>query len=84
LVLPSKLLGLGGLAFSLLAAPALAATPAIIPLPVQMQVNPGVFTLCPGQPIPGAPARATQQILVDSPSLATGQYLAMMLFRSTG
>jgi hexosaminidase len=84
LVLPSKLLGLGGLALSLLSAPALAATPAIIPLPKTMTNYPGVFTLCPSQPIPGAPARATQKILVDSPSLATGQYLATMLFRSTG
>jgi hexosaminidase len=83
-VLPSKLLGIGGLAFSLLAAPAFAATPAIIPLPKELTNRPGVFTLCPGQPIPGAPARATQKILVDSPSLATGQYLATMLFRSTG
>jgi hexosaminidase len=83
-VLHSKLLGLGGLVFSLLAAPAFAATPAIIPLPKAMTNHPGVFTLCPSQPIPGAPARATQKILVDSPSLQTGQYLATVLFKSTG
>ena len=76
--------GITSLAFSLLASAALASTPAIIPLPNLMTNRPGVFTLCPGQPIPGAPARATQPILVDSPSLATGQYLAMMLSRSTG
>jgi hexosaminidase len=83
-VLTSKLLGIGGLAFSLLASAALASTPAIIPLPKAMTNRPGVFTLCPGQPIPGVPARATQKILVDSLSLATGQYLATMLFKSTG
>ena len=80
----SKLLGLGGLVFSLLAAPAFAATPPIIPLPKSMTPHPGVFTLCPSQPIPGAPARATQKILVDSASLQTGQYLATVFFKSTG
>lgn len=80
----STLLGLVGLASALLAAPTFAATPAIIPLPKQLQVRPGVFTLCPGQPIPGAPARATTRILVDSASLQTGQYLATTLFKSTG
>jgi hexosaminidase len=68
----------------LLASAAVGAAPAIIPLPQQMQVRPGVFTLCPSQPIPGAPARATQKILVDSASLQTGQYLATILFKSTG
>ena len=80
----STLLGLVGLASALLAAPTFAATPAIIPLPQQLQVRPGVFTLCPSQPIPGAPARATQKILVDGASLQTGQYLATTLFKSTG
>jgi hexosaminidase len=80
----STLLGLVGLVSALLTAPAFAATPAIIPLPQQMQVRPGVFTLCPSQPIPGAPARATQKILVDGASLQTGQFLATTLFKSTG
>src|ERR1039457_7062467 len=80
----STLLGLVGLASALLTAPAFAATPAIIPLPQQLQIRPGVFTLCPSQPIPGAPARATQKILVDGASLQTGQYLATSLFKSTG
>jgi hexosaminidase len=62
----------------------LAATPAIIPLPQQMQTRPGVFTLCPSQVIPGAPARATTRIFVDAVSQETGQYLAMALFKSTG
>jgi hexosaminidase len=62
----------------------LAATPSIIPLPQQMQVRPGVFTLCPSQPVPNAPFSATTKILVDGASLQTSQYLAMMLFRSTG
>src|SRR5207253_3073342 len=73
-----------GLAPLLLACAAFAATPAIIPLPQQIQVRPGVFSLCPAQPIPGAPARATRKILVDGASLETGRYLAMMLCRSTG
>src|ERR1035438_9149057 len=80
----STLLGLVGLAFAFLTAPASAATPAIIPLPQQMQVRPGVFTLCPSQSVPGAPARATQKILVDGASLQTGQFLATTLFKSTG
>jgi hexosaminidase len=77
------LLGIG-LAFALAAGAGFAATPSIIPLPVQMQVRPGIFTLCPSQPIPGAPARATTKILVDSASLETGQYLGTALFKSTG
>ena len=61
LVLHSRLLGMAGLASVLLAAAAVAAAPAIIPLPKSMTNYPGVFTLCPGQPIPGAPARATHE-----------------------
>jgi hexosaminidase len=61
-----------------------AVTPAIIPLPQQMQVRPGVFTLCPAQPIFGAPAQAMTRILVDNASLETGQYLAGLLVKSTG
>jgi hexosaminidase len=83
-ILHFKLLGIVGLATFLLAAPAFAAAPAIIPLPQQMQVRPGIFTLCPSQSVPGAPARATTRILVDGLSLQTGQYLATILFRSTG
>ena len=83
-VLHSKLLGIVGLAFALLAVPGFASPPAIIPLPKTMTNYPGIFTLCPSQPIPGAPARATQKILVDSASLQTGQYLATILFKSTG
>ena len=63
---------------------ALAAAPALIPLPQQMQTRPGVFTLCPAQPIPGAPAQALTKILVDTASLETGQYLAALLLKSTG
>src|SRR5436853_1081684 len=61
-----------------------AAAPAIIPLPVTLQTRPGIFTLCPSQPVPGASIRATRKIVADSPSLQTAQYLATMLFRSTG
>src|SRR3954471_10260687 len=60
------------------------AVPALIPLPQQMQVQAGTFTLCPEQLIPGAPAPAPTKILVDGASKETGEYLAMMLFKSTG
>jgi hexosaminidase len=73
-----------GIAICFLAAYRLAAAPSIIPLPAQMVVQPGNFSLCPNQPVPQAAARATRKILVDGPSLQTGQYLAMMLSRSTG
>jgi hexosaminidase len=84
LLMPSKSPGIVGLAFALLASAALAATPNIIPLPVQTLVRPGMFTLCPSQLVSGAPAQAPRRILVDSASLETGQYLATTLFRSTG
>ena len=83
-VIRSRALAVFGLACLLPGYPAFAANPAVIPLPKQMQVHPGAFTLCPSQQIPGAPALALKRILVDSASLETGQYLAMMLFRSTG
>lgn len=57
------------------------AAPSIIPLPVTMQTRPGVFTLGPSG---GANIRATRKIFVDASSAQTGQYLAMMLSRSTG
>jgi hypothetical protein len=59
-------------------------TPAIIPWPATVTNRPGIFTLCPSQPYPAAPAQALMQILVDSASQQTGQYLAAALFRSTG
>lgn len=79
-----SLLAIACLALASLGTSALAANPNIIPLPLQWQTRPGVFTLCPSQPVPGVPARAVTKILVDGASLQTGQYLAMMLFRSTG
>jgi hexosaminidase len=60
------------------------AAPSIIPLPVTMQTRPGVFTLGPNVANPNGNARATRKIFVDAPSAQTGQYLAMMLSRSTG
>src|SRR5262245_55412250 len=60
------------------------AAPSIIPLPSTLQTRPGFFTLCPSVPVAGVPARATRRILVDNGSLASGQYLATMLFKSTG
>src|SRR5205823_5135094 len=75
---------ISGIAAWLLTTTAFAGTPTIIPLPLQMQVRPGVFTLCPTQPIANAPAHATTKILVDLPSQETGQYLAALLLKSTG
>jgi hexosaminidase len=73
-----------GLAVPLLAQGILAATPALIPQPQQMQVRSGVFTLCPTPPVPGTPAQATTRILVDALSQESGQYLAALLVKSTG
>ena len=61
-----------------------AAGPAIIPLPQTLQIRPGYFSLCPNQPLLGVPARPTRIIYTDRPSVKTAQYLAQMLFRSTG
>src|SRR3954465_12364118 len=60
------------------------AVPSLIPLPQQMQVQAGTFTLCPAQLIPGAPSPAVTKILVDGASRETGEYLAAQLFKSTG
>jgi hexosaminidase len=73
-----------GLVLASLAMTISAGTPASIPLPQQMQVRPGVFTLCPAQPNPGPPAQAMTKILVDGASQETGQYLAALLLKSTG
>jgi len=61
-----------------------AAPPALIPLPQQKQTNPGTFLLCPAQVIPGVPAPAPTRILVDGAARETGEYLATVLFKSTG
>jgi len=73
-----------GMFLGLLAGAAFGGTPAIIPLPQQMQVRAGTFTLCPSQAIPGAPAPAAIRILANAASLGNAQYLAALLFRSTG
>jgi hexosaminidase len=73
-----------GVVLALLAKATFAGIPAIIPLPQQVQVRPGVFTLCPAQPIPGPAAQAMTKILVDGASQETGQYLAALLLKSTG
>ena len=64
--------------------PITASAPNIIPLPVTLSNRAGIFTLCPSQPGTPAPARALMQILVDTASQQTGQYLAAALFKSTG
>ena len=61
-----------------------AGTPNLIPLPVTLQNFPGVFALCPSQPVPPAPGHALMRIMVDGSSLPTGQFLAAALFKSTG
>lgn len=73
-----------GILFFVLAMAAFAAPPALIPLPQLMQTNAGEFLLCPPQVIPGAPAPAPTRILVDGAARETGEYLATMLFKSTG
>jgi len=71
-------------ALGFVACRSLGAGPAIIPLPQQLQVRSGTFTLCPAQPVAGAPAQASTKILADAPSQQTAQYLAALLFKSTG
>ena len=61
-----------------------AATPQLVPRPQQMTLSSGMFTLCPSQPILGAPAQAVTKILVDGASQENGQYLASLLLKSTG
>lgn len=68
----------------LVAARGFGASPAIIPLPQQMQVRAGLFTLCSTQASSGAPAQAATKLLADVSSLPSGQYLAALLFKSTG
>ncbi|EEF61837.1 beta-N-acetylhexosaminidase [Pedosphaera parvula] len=72
------------LLLSFLAVVTLGAAPAIIPLPVQTQIRPGIFTLCPTQQVAGAFGHAIVKILVDSSSFENGQYLAATLRKSTG
>ena len=73
-----------GLLWFLLGAVAFAAPPALVPLPQLLQTNAGSFTLCPPQVIPGAPAPSPTVILVDGAGRETGEYLATLLFKSTG
>ena len=73
-----------GLLFAMLTVTLFAAPPALVPLPQLMQTNPGSFTLCPPQIIPGAPAPATTTILEDGAGRETAEYLAALLFKSTG
>jgi hexosaminidase len=61
-----------------------AAPPALVPLPQLMQTNVGTFTVCPAPVILGAPAPAPTRILVDGAARETGEYLATILFKSTG
>ena len=70
--------------FALAATTGIATTPAIIPLPQQMQVRPGVFTLCPSPSPTAAPGHPLVNIYTDAASLGTGDYLAEQLFKSTG
>jgi hexosaminidase len=72
------------LILGLLAATAFATSPAVILLPQQMQLRPGVFTLCQPQPLADAPAHPLTRILVDPASQESGQYLAALLLKSTG
>jgi len=49
-----------------------------------MEVRPGVFTLCPAQVLPGAPAQSVVKILVDGACREDAAYLASTLYKSTG
>jgi hexosaminidase len=60
------------------------ATPAIVPLPQQIQPRSGVFTICPAQLPSAAPEHPLVKIFTDPISQPTGQFLAMQLFKSTG
>ena len=82
-LLPMKF-PVAGLLWTLGAGFTLAAPPALIPLPQVLQTNAGAFTLCPPQAIPGAPTPAPTLILADGAGRETGEYLAMILFKSTG
>ena len=73
-----------GILWFLVAGLAFAGPPALVPLPQVLQTNAGSFTLCPPQVIPGAPAPAPTAILVDGAGRETGEYLATLLFKSTG
>ena len=57
---------------------------AIVPQPVQVQLLPGTFTLCPQIPLTNAPAYSLTKILADPASMEIAQYLAATLFKSTG
>jgi hexosaminidase len=61
-----------------------AATPSIIPLPQQMQVRPGVFTLCPSESPSADPGHPLVKIYADATSQSDADYLAQILFKSTG
>src|SRR5215471_2743204 len=61
------------------------AAPALVPLPqIVVQTNAGSFTLCPPQVIPDAPAPSPTPILVDKAGRETTEFLATILFKSTG
>lgn len=77
-------LPLAGLLSWLMIASGWAAAPPLVPQPRVLQTNPGTFTVCGPQVIPGAPAPAPTLILVDSVGRAAGEFLALTLFKSTG
>ena len=56
----------------------------LVPAPQVITSNAGSFTLCPAQVIPGGPAPAPTLILVSDGARETGEYLATLLFKSTG
>ncbi|MGH7943256.1 MAG: beta-N-acetylhexosaminidase [Limisphaerales bacterium] len=70
--------------FALAATLGNASTLSIIPLPLQMEARPGVFTLCPSLSEPAAPGHPLVKIYTDAVSQDDADYLAQMLFRSTG
>ena len=70
--------------FSLAGMASFAAVPAIIPQPVLLQTNAGIFTLCAPSPDAGAPTEAKVRIFTDAASRDSGNYLSSLLSKSTG
>lgn len=73
-----------GVAVALTVLSKVAAASALVPLPQQMLIRPGTFTLCSPRATSAAPGHPLVKIFTDPVSHETGQYLAAQLFKSTG
>ena len=77
----AQLLAVAVLLAPLMRAVGVSGVPEIIPLPQQITLGTGQFTLCEAQ---SAPVAASVRILADAASRQNAEYLATALFRSTG